>query len=187
MRSIGLSEPGVPEALGGSWNRADFESWLEQRASEQAVAFRREDVLNNHSNEDKPPSQSSGPGFGAANEEYVLLARLETALSGIGLSDKIDLLTARERAPALVASESPPARFLRCDNFDFSKAASRWCSYWSGRKSLFGSNSLLPINSYDSLLTPPEKLYLETMLKYSVGVDHEGRSVIAFSGGSSAF
>eukprot|EP00977_Amphora_coffeiformis_P026276 scaffold25307_cov168-Amphora_coffeaeformis.AAC.9 len=184
MRSIGLSESGVPEDLGGSWTRANFESWLEQQASGQAVAINRNNVLGGCSNDDAifAPATGSGSGFGAANEEYVLLARLESALSDIGLSDKIDLLTARERAPALVASESPPARFLRCDNFDFSKAARRWCSYWRGRKSLFGSKALLSMKSYDSLLAPREKLYLESMLSRSIGVDREGRSIIVFLG-----
>ena len=182
MRSIGLSESGVPEDLGGSWTRANFESWLEQTASEQTIALHHSNVPGESLNGDTIPASTAGAGFGAANEEYVLLARLETALSDIGLSDKIDLLRARERAPALVASESPPSRFLRCENFEFSKAARRWCAYWKGRNSLFGSKALLSMKSHDSLLAPCEKAYLEAMLNRSIGVDHEGRSIIAFSG-----
>lgn len=184
MRSIGLSEHGVPPDLGGSWSRANFDSWLEEQASVQAATFGNGELVCNRQNEATLPTSTLSPvsSFGAGNEEYVLLARLETALSDMGLSDKIDLLKARERAPALVASESPPARFLRCDNFDFSKAARRWCAYWRGRNSLFGSKALLPMTSYRSLLDPQERLYLETMVNHSIGIDHEGRSVVVFSG-----
>ena len=42
------------------------------------------------------------------------------------------------------------------------------------------------MKSYDSLLVPREKIYLETILNRSIGVDHEGRSIIAFSGRKAA-
>ena len=181
MIALGLLQSGIPEDLGGTWNRQCFDDWLEEQHTIQTAARSVQEKPREDENQ-ATSFHSSGLSSPSGNEQYILLARLETALSDIGLGDKIDLLTARERAPALVAAESPPARFLRCENFDFAKAATRWCAYWKGRKSLFGPRALLPIHSYEAMLSDREISYVKGMLKRSVGVDTDGRSIIAFSG-----
>ena len=177
MREIGLSDAGIPDILGGNWDRTKFDEWYDERHKHDSDIYHAEKEL------DKSPETPKGGGFDAGpNHQYVLLARLESALMGIDIADKIDLLTARERAPALVALESPPSKFLQCEDVDFPRAAKRWCNYWRGRRHLFGDIALQPFQFLVASLTPPEKAIYDRMSKNNVAYDSHGRGLIAFSG-----
>jgi hypothetical protein len=62
------------------------------------------------------------------------------------IPDKEAYLEAQRRVPFLVATESPPIRFLRCEDFDPSAAAKRLVSYWQQRKEIFGKRAFLPMD-----------------------------------------
>jgi hypothetical protein len=62
------------------------------------------------------------------------------------IPDKEAYLEAQRRVPFLVATESPPLRFLRREDFDPSAAAKRLVIYWQQRKAIFGKRAFLPID-----------------------------------------
>ena len=51
-----------------------------------------------------------------------------------------------EVVPALVQRETPCETFLRVEQYDPTRAATRLAMYWKGRKILFGERWLLPMN-----------------------------------------
>jgi hypothetical protein len=62
------------------------------------------------------------------------------------IPEKEAYLEAQRRVPFLVATESPPLRFLRHEDFDPSAAAKRLVYYWQQRKEIFGKRAFLPID-----------------------------------------
>lgn len=70
-------------------------------------------------------------------------AMMEEALDQI--DDKQDYLHARVRVPHLVARESNPLAFLRCERYDSWKAAQRMVDYWKVRRATFGEKAYLPM------------------------------------------
>jgi hypothetical protein len=62
------------------------------------------------------------------------------------IPDKEAYLEAQRRVPFLVATESPPLRFLRREDFDPSAAAKRLVLYWKKRKDIFGKRAFLPLD-----------------------------------------
>lgn len=70
-------------------------------------------------------------------------AMMEEALAL--LEDKQDYMDALAAVPNLVAVESNPILFLRCENYDAWKAAQRCADYWKVRKNTFGGKAYLPM------------------------------------------
>jgi hypothetical protein len=68
-------------------------------------------------------------------------SQLEQALQNISVDEKASYLKAVRVAPHLVETESDPIRFLRVDNGNASKAASRLCMYWKKRTQVFGERA----------------------------------------------
>jgi hypothetical protein len=88
-------------------------------------------------------ASSATPQFAAwgANAK----SQLEQAVRNISEDEKASYLEAVRVAPHLVETESDPIRFLRVDNWDPSKAASRLCMYWKERTQIFGERAFLSL------------------------------------------
>ena len=81
---------------------------------------------------------------------------------------------AKEIVPNLVSSETPTINFLRTDNYDPERAATRLVLYWKYRKDIFGDRWLLPMTQTGrGALTQPEIQMLRTGFLHTYPVGKE--------------
>eukprot|EP00977_Amphora_coffeiformis_P002107 scaffold407_cov168-Amphora_coffeaeformis.AAC.3 len=91
-------------------------------------------------------SQEEDDRRAASVDEASSLQLLQEAVESLPVHEKAAYLEALERAPQLVAIESPGKSFLRVARFDPWAAASRLVGYWKFRKELFGlDRAFLPM------------------------------------------
>jgi hypothetical protein len=73
------------------------------------------------------------------------LDEIKEALAYMPSQEKKSYMEAIERVPSLVATESDPIVFLRCEKFNASAAAQRLICYWDARCESFGDRAFLPM------------------------------------------
>jgi hypothetical protein len=107
------------------------------------------------------------------------LTQLLEALERI--PDKADYLEAQRRVPFLVATESPPMRFLHRENFDPWAAAKRLVTYWKERKALFGERAFLPMNQTGKgALSAEDIIVLNTKFLVILPPDQDNRTILFY-------
>lgn len=111
-------------------------------------------------------------------EEITLgIAAMNEAIDGIPESEKADYLQAREFAPNLIDTESPPADFLRCEHYNSTAAAIHLVSYWRQRKTIFGATlAFLPLRLDGALRDDVD--FLEQGYLLPLPADSHGRPVV---------
>jgi hypothetical protein len=73
------------------------------------------------------------------------LDEIKQALQSIPRRERKKYIEAIERVPYLVATESNPIVFLRCEKFNATAAAHRLTKYWDARCEIFGDRAFLPM------------------------------------------
>jgi hypothetical protein len=73
------------------------------------------------------------------------LDEIKEALECIASQERKSYIEAIERVPYLVATESNPTSFLRCEKFNATAAAERLLKYWDVRCEIFGDRAFLPM------------------------------------------
>jgi hypothetical protein len=73
------------------------------------------------------------------------LDEIKKALQCIPRREKKSYMEAIELVPYLVATESNPIVFLRCEKFNATAAAQRLSKYWDARCEIFGDRAFLPM------------------------------------------
>jgi hypothetical protein len=73
------------------------------------------------------------------------LDEIKQALQCIPSQKRKSYMEAIERVPYLVATESNPTSFLRCEKFNATAAAERLIKYWDARCEIFGDRAFLPM------------------------------------------
>jgi hypothetical protein len=73
------------------------------------------------------------------------LDEIKQALQCIPSQKRKGYIEAIERVPDLVATESNPTPFLRCEKFNATAAAHRLTKYWGARCEIFGDRAFLPM------------------------------------------
>ena len=73
------------------------------------------------------------------------LDEIKEALACIPSQERKSYKKAVKRVPSLVATESNPIFFLRCENFNASAAAKRLIKYWDFRCEIFGDRAFFPM------------------------------------------
>jgi hypothetical protein len=97
------------------------------------------------------------------------------------IPDKADYLEAQRRVPFLVATESPPIRFLQRENFDPWAAAKRLVTYWKERKVLFGERAFLPMDQTGKGALSDEDLkVLNTKFLVILPPDQSNRTILYY-------
>lgn len=86
------------------------------------------------------------------------LAEMETFIASMPDMSKADLLEARQQIPHLVRKETSPRMFLRCENYDSEKAASRMASHWKHRRQLFREKAFDPMTICGAMRDDIEEL-----------------------------
>jgi hypothetical protein len=95
--------------------------------------------------------------------------------------NKEDYVEAQRRVPFLVATESPPIRFLHRENFDPWAAAKRLVTYWKERKALFGERAFLPMNQTGKgALSAEDIIVLNTKFVVILPPDQDNRTIIYY-------
>jgi hypothetical protein len=96
--------------------------------------------------------------------------------------NKEDYVEAQRRVPFLVATESPPIRFLHRENFDPWAAAKRLVTYWKERKALFGERAFLPMNQTgNGALSAEDIIVLNTKFVVILPPDQDNRTILYYN------
>jgi len=119
------------------------------------------------------------------------IALLEKAIDAIPINSKVELMTALQVAPRLVAHESDPMRFLLFHDCDAQRAAEGLAYYWKTRHEWFGDRAYLPITKFasggsaanggvsnDGALTTEDISLLRSGFVVIVGTDRQGSPVL---------
>ena len=106
------------------------------------------------------------------------IAEMRDAIENIPREQKKSYLRALEEAPDVAARESPPAFFLRCEEFNVWAAAQRIVNYWNQRYLYFGEDrAFLPLRMNRSL-TAEDMLIFEKAVYMILPRDNHGRQVV---------
>jgi hypothetical protein len=108
------------------------------------------------------------------------LAEIKEALSCITSQEKKSYMEAIERVPSLVATESNPIAFLRCEKFNASAAAQRLIKYWGARCEIFGDRAFLPmVQTGKGTLSRDDMVVLKTG-SVAILPNHESGRVVMY-------
>jgi len=115
-------------------------------------------------------------------EEHLpqLVTHMSEELDKIDDAEKEGYLLALKQCPHLVAKESDPVRFLRCDDYQTEKAARRLVNYWNFRVELFGEErAFLPMTIRGAMADDMDGLQCAwTMCFIAPTRDQNGRAVL---------
>jgi hypothetical protein len=107
-------------------------------------------------------------------------------------NERASYLRAMQLCPDLVATETDPLRFLRCERFDVRKASSRLLRYWTMREKIFGERAFRRMDlSGEGVLTHDDVASFERFGTFLLPHDDLGRLIVyghrpAYSGLNSA-
>jgi hypothetical protein len=97
-------------------------------------------IKEQHVDDSKDPDGPEGPLLRRKG-----LEEIKEALKCIPSQERKSYIKAIQRVPSLVATESNPTFFLRCEKFNASAAAQRLIKYWDFRCEIFGDRAFLPM------------------------------------------
>ena len=101
---------------------------------------------------------------------------MRDAIESMPLEEKSAYMTACERVPELVQSESPCIRFLRATKWNAWSAAKRLADYWKVRVKIFGEKAFMSMTLDGAMEEEVE--YLEKAICMSLPPDAHGRPVV---------
>jgi hypothetical protein len=108
------------------------------------------------------------------------LDEIKEALARIPSQDRKCYIKAIERVPYLVATESNPIVFLRCEKFNASDAAQRLIKYWDARCEIFGDRAFLPmVQTGNGTLSRDDMVVLKTG-SVAILPNHESGRVVLY-------
>jgi hypothetical protein len=108
------------------------------------------------------------------------LDEIKEALERIPIKDRKSYMEAIERVPSLVATESNPVGFLRCEKFNASAAAQRLVEYWDARCEIFGGRAFLPmVQTGNGALSRDDMVVLKTG-SVAILPNHESGRVVMY-------
>lgn len=110
----------------------------------------------------------------------IALSQLERTLEHLLLSENCHLKDAKAHFPGIIESESPPLRFLQCENYNPWGAARRLVNYWETRVDVLGPKSLskLLLLSDNSILEEGDKSLLRQGAIFRLIQDGTGGTVL---------
>lgn len=148
----------------------DEERELEALTEQEREELKRD--LDGHNTEELVETeQVMQRGIGMFNE----------ALMSIADAEKMEYLEAVDKAPLLVAEESPAEAFLRCERFDAWAAARRCVEYWKTRMLVFGPvKAFLPLTlTLEGALVDDVETHGKKYMSF-VGRDKFDRAIVYF-------
>jgi hypothetical protein len=112
-----------------------------QKAGAKTTGEEEGDASKEQSVDDtEDPDGPQGPSLRRKGHEEI-----KQALEGFPSQERKSYTEAIERVPSLVATESNPIVFLRCEKFNATAAAQRLIKYWDVRCEIFGDRAFLPM------------------------------------------
>jgi hypothetical protein len=114
---------------------------LAKKAAAKTTGEEEEDAIKEqHVDISEDPDGPEGPLLRQKGLEDI-----KEALECITSQERKSYIKAIEQVPSLVATESNPIFFLRCEKFNASAAARRLIKYWNIRCEIFGDRAFLPM------------------------------------------
>jgi hypothetical protein len=147
-----------------------------KRARTKTTGEEEEDASKEQSVDDsEDPDGLEGPSLRRKG-----LDEIKEALARIPSQDRKSYIEAIERVPSLVATESNPIVFLRCEKFNASDAAQRLIKYWDARCEIFGDRAFLPmVQTGNGALSRDDMVVLKTG-SVAILPNHESGRVVLY-------
>jgi hypothetical protein len=147
-----------------------------KKARAKTTGEEEEDASKGRSVDDsEDPDGPEGPSLRRKG-----LDEIKGALACIPSREKKSYMEAIERVPSLVATESNPIVFLRCEKFNASAAAQRLINYWGARCEIFGDRAFLPmVQTGKGTLSRDDMVVLKTG-SVAILPDHESGRVVMY-------
>lgn len=106
------------------------------------------------------------------------LAQFAQELAAIHDEEKESYNLALQKCPRVVEEETAPIRFLRADDYDAKRAATRLVTYWESRLELFGPNrAFLPMTLDGAMADDIDCFAILLDGNYMLPKDNHGRAV----------
>jgi hypothetical protein len=158
----------------GVGNNVDKKAGAKTTGEEEDDASKEQSVDDTEDpNGPEDPDGPKGPSLRRKGHEEI-----KQALEGFPSQERKSYTEAIERVPSLVATESNPIVFLRCEKFNAMAAAQRLIKYWDVRCEIFGDRAFLPmVQTGTGALSRDDMVILKTG-SVAVLSNHESGQVV---------